>query len=129
MKTCMGYEQFSSLDYNLCVLNIQNYQLKSKKLVFAIHFEIQLEKVYYLLELETTSLKCEKDFLLTSLDEIDALIFQKQEEATMKTSDHPTKRLAKPIDAPHPKKSVTVQEKMDLEKTKELNVQEDEVYG
>ena len=92
-------------------------------------FEIQLEKVYYLLELEITSLKCEKDFLLTSLDEIDALIFQKQEEATMKTSDHPTKRLAKQIDAPHPKKPVATQEKMDLEKAKELSVQEGGVDG
>lgn len=85
--------------------------------------------MYYLLELEITSLKCEKDFLLTSLDEIDALIFQKQEEATVKTSDHPTKRLTKPINAPHPKKLVTVQEEMDLEATKESNVQEGEVYG
>ena len=82
-----------------------------------------------MLELEITSLKCEKDFLITSLDEIDALIFQKQEETTMKTSDHPTKRLAKPIDAPNPKKPVAVQEKMDLEKAKESSVQEGEVDG
>ena len=47
----------------------------------------------------------------------------------MKTSDHPTKRLAKPIDAPNPKKPVAVQEKMDLEKAKESSVQEGEVDG
>ena len=39
-----------------------------------------MEKAYYLIKLEITSLKCEKDFFLASLDEIDVLIFNKFNE-------------------------------------------------
>lgn len=39
-----------------------------------------MEKAYYLIKLEITSLKCEKDFFLASLDEIDVLIINKFNE-------------------------------------------------
>ena len=48
--------------------------------------------MYYLLKLEITSLNCEKDFLLSSLDEIDALIFKKQEESGVHGADANLKR-------------------------------------
>ena len=37
--------------------------------------------MYYLIKLEITSLKCEKDFFLTSLDEIDLLIYKEFNES------------------------------------------------
>jgi len=36
--------------------------------------------VYYLLKLEINSLQCEKDFLFTLLDDIDALILERRED-------------------------------------------------
>lgn len=46
--------------------------------------------------LEICSLNCEKDFLLSSLDEIDALILKKQEEAISKSTAAPSKRPSTP---------------------------------
>lgn len=44
--------------------------------------------MYYLIKLEITSLKCEKDFFLTSLDEIDLLIYKEfNESANAKDTD------------------------------------------
>lgn len=56
-----------------------------------------MEKVNYLCMLEICSLNCEKDFLLSSLDEIDALILKKQEEAMSKSTAAPSKRSSTPV--------------------------------
>lgn len=80
-----------------------------------------------MLELEITSLKCEKDFLLTSLDEIDALIFKRQEEAEMKTSDQSSKRSVRSMDAPPPKKHISVQDRQDSVERKEFAMKEEDV--
>lgn len=44
-----------------------------------------MERVYYLLKLEISSLLCEKDFLITSLDEINVLILKNQREEETRT--------------------------------------------
>ena len=52
--------------------------------------------MHYLCLLEISSLNCEKDFLLSSLDEIDALILKRQECEESKSLTPATKRIHSP---------------------------------
>ena len=52
-------------------------------------------------------MQCEKDFLLTSLDEIDALIVKRQAESEMSIVNHSVKRLPPEIAKVSHKKAVT----------------------
>ena len=52
-----------------------------------------MERVNYLIKLEITSLKCEKDFLITSLDEIDILILKKQKDSQCTQLSNPQKKV------------------------------------
>ena len=69
--------------------------------------------MYYLLKLEITSLSCEKDFLLSSLDEIDALIYKKQEESGHKGTDTNLKRSGPTDESLTAKKRTTESESID----------------
>ena len=52
--------------------------------------------MHYLCLSEISSLSCEKDFLLSSLDEIDALILKRQEYEESKSFTPATKRIHSP---------------------------------
>lgn len=54
--------------------------------------------MYYLIKLEITSLECEKDFFLTSLDEIDLLIYKEFNAAAI-TADTDLKRAKPPSES------------------------------
>ena len=69
--------------------------------------------MYNLLKLEITSLSCEKDFLLSSLDEIDALIFKKQEESGLHGADPNLKRCSPPDESLSAKKRKIEKELLD----------------
>ena len=63
--------------------------------------------MYYLIKLEITSLKCEKDFFLASLDEIDLLIYKEfNESANAKDTD--LKRV-KPLSESANSKQINIQ--------------------
>lgn len=66
-----------------------------------------------MLKLEITSLRCEKDFLLSSLDEIDALIFKKQEESGFQGKDFSLKRISPTNEPQSAKKRVIDKEQLD----------------
>ena len=72
-------------------------------------------------------MQCEKDFLLTSLDEIDALIVKRQAESEMSIVSHSVKRLPPEIAKASPKKQAVTNESVDPHSPTPIDTKKDTV--
>ena len=67
------------------------------------------------------------DFLLTSLDEIDALIVKRQEESEMSTMNHSLKRSLPEITKVSPKKQAVAKDSVDPHSSTPIDTKKDTV--